>query len=114
MLVMGDIFGVFSALGQLLTAIEDLPNLIVAGAVAVLNGFFSAVGTAINGLLAGMRSAGLTMPSIPSIPQGDYLGWMNWLYPVGTMVDIITSGIAVYVIWLGIRYLFRLLHFGES
>jgi hypothetical protein len=111
---MGLLTGFGSVLGELLKGVEDLPALIVAGGVDLVNGFFSAVAAALNALIASMAGLGLTMPALPSIPQTEGIGWLNWVYPVGDGVAIVVGAITVYVIWLGIRYLFNLLHFGET
>ena len=97
----------------MLKALEDLPALFLEGIVTAINGLFAAMAALLNEVIAGMLALGLGMPTIPSIPQGPYLGWMNWLYPVGQAVAILTAAVTMYLVWFGIRYLFKLLHFWD-
>jgi hypothetical protein len=96
---------VLDFLGNILSALEDLPNLILQGCVDMCNYFFAFVGACVNGLFALLPG----MPTAPSIPGGVYLNWLNWFYPVGDLLTGIAALITMYLIYLGVRWALNLL-----
>lgn len=107
------ILGVLGVFGEILKAVEDFPSLVLEGIVSAINGFFSAVSGMLNEVIVVLHTVA-PLPNIPSIPVGPYLGWLNWLYPVGQAVDLMVGGITMYVGYLGVRYLLSLLRYGGS
>lgn len=92
-------------LGNILAAIEDLPQLIVVGSIDVLNLLLAGFGTVISGLFAVLPS----MPAPPSVDSGDWLSWLNWTFPVGEAITLLAGVIVAYVAYLAIAYVLRLL-----
>lgn len=87
-------------LSQILTVLEDLPNLFLTGLVDGLNAVFAGIGTLVTGLFALLPS----MSDAPAIASGDWLGWLNWFLPVAQIMVVVTSATAIYILYLAVRY----------
>lgn len=72
-------------------------------AVEALNAVIAALGAAVAAVLGLLPS----MPSMPSLPDRmvQVLGWVNWFFPVGTVVDILTFLVGAWTVWLVVRVL---------
>ncbi|MGC2652116.1 MAG: hypothetical protein WA317_00615 [Mycobacterium sp.] len=91
-------------MSNILSALEDFPNLIVTGVVDLINLVFSGISTVINGLFALLPG----MSDAPSIVGGVWVNWLNWFLPVGDMLIGIASLISMYLLFLALRYALNL------
>ena|SRR5579862_8043808 len=86
-----------NALEQILCYIENLPTLIVDGAVTVLNLVIVAIGAAIAAIAA-------VLPSMPSSAVGflpdSVLSAANWFYPIGAVVTALGVVVTIWVAYL--------------
>ena len=87
-------------LNQILQAMQDFPNLIVAGVDTVINGLFAATAAFVGEMFALLPS----MPSAPSFVSGQWAGWLNWFFPVRDLLAGFFSLIVMYVTYLGVSY----------
>lgn len=81
--------------------IENIPIYILSGIETFINAFFAMIQLALEGanaLLGGLPEV-ITPPS--------YISEINWYYPVGYMLTIVTPLISFYVVWLGISWIYR-------
>jgi hypothetical protein len=74
---------------------------IVALVVKAFNGLIAVLAAAANAVLSLLPG----MPSFPTMPTqvSNVLGWINWFFPVGTLVDILTTLVAAWLIWMVVR-----------
>ena len=97
-------------LSDILAGIEDLPTLVMAGVYDVLNGLFAALAAFITILFNALHTVA-PMPNLPSL-TGQWLGWLNWIFPLGQIADAAASLIGMYVGWLALKWAFQLLKLG--
>jgi hypothetical protein len=59
---------------------------------------------------AAVVAAFALLPAMSDAPaiNGQWLGWLNWFFPVGDFLSILTSGVTLYVGYLAVRYVLRL------
>lgn len=69
--------------------------------VDALNALIAALAAAVAAVL-GILPAMPTFPALPSQFTA-VMGWINWFFPVGTVLDIITFFIAAWLTWLVVR-----------
>jgi hypothetical protein len=91
-----------AVLGFILDGIELIGSFIVFGVEAVLSAFFAA--------LAGVWI--LVVAILPSMPQapslsGQWLGWLNWFYPVGDLLGGLAAMVAIWLTFLAVRFVLR-------
>lgn len=91
-------------LEELLSVFEDVGTYILAGSVDAVNLFFSAIGLFVTGLFSLLPA----MSDAPSIGSPEWLGWANWFYPIGSIVAIFTTVLALYIAYLVVRWALRL------
>ena len=48
------------------------------------------------------------MSDAPSIGTPTWLAWLSWFYPVGDLLIGLTAIVALWVGWLAVRYVLRL------
>ncbi len=72
----------------ILYAIETIINLVFSGIQAVFS-----VATSLIGL--------------PAIPVPSYIAEINWFFPIGSVVSIMTPIVSGYVSFLLVRYIFK-------
>lgn len=92
-----------SFLGNILSALEDFPNLILQGLVDMWNGLMGLCGTVASGAIALLP----TMPSPPSFTGSTWLHWLNWIYPVGQLVAGVTALLVIFATYMAIRYVLQ-------
>lgn len=80
----------------------DIPWLIMAGVIEVLNGVFDVVA------LAGVAAMAL-LPSMPSIGSFnlEVLAEANWFYPFGAIASFMISALVMFGLWMAVRYILR-------
>src|SRR5581483_4582667 len=76
-----------------LWALETFGNLLLAAVVAAY--------AAVIALPPGMSDA-------PAIGHPTWLSWLNWFFPVGALLTILTGALALWLGWLAVRYVLRL------
>jgi hypothetical protein len=86
-------------LSDIWEAIKDVPYLIVAGLVEVVNAIIAAVAAFCEVLLALLPS----FPDPPSEPVSGIAGWLLWMVPLGTMLSLFTTLVALWITFLGIK-----------
>jgi hypothetical protein len=91
------------ALDTLIQAILEMASFVAAGAIEVLNLLFAAL------TLAGEAAQAL-LPGLPNVATiaGEILGGFAWFYPIGQIVAFFATIITMFLVWLGVRYLLRL------
>ena len=88
--VLEDIFEVFTNIPQyILYAIESFANL-----------FFSAIQEVFN-----LATSLIPLPAEPAVPP--YISAINWFFPVGAVISIMTPILAGYVSFLAVRWILR-------
>lgn len=91
------IAGITSWLEALVT---NLVCWIQTGLVRALNFVIASLGA----LLAAVAGLMPDMPAMPERPSqfDTALGWMNWVFPVGTVVQVLTFLVGAWLIWQGV------------
>lgn len=88
--VLEDIFSVFTNIPQyILYAIETISNL-----------FFSAVQSIFT-----VATSLIPLPSIPSVPS--YIAEINWFFPIGAVITVMTPLVTGYIAFLVIRWIYQ-------
>jgi len=66
---------------------------------AVINAVIAAIAAAAGAALGILPD----MPDFPEVPPlvTQVSGWINWFFPVGTLLDIFTFLIVAWVVWVG-------------
>lgn len=90
-----------SLLEQIVEFFGSIPDYILAGAVEVLNGFFTVVEVALIAFLSLLP----TMPSI--VPPPSSVAMANSILPVGAVVSVATPLLVVFGVWLGGSWILR-------
>jgi hypothetical protein len=64
---------------------------------------------AIGGLLAAFAAVMPSIPDAPSLPgpMTTALGWISWVFPVSTLVDIVAFFTVVWVLWFALSIAMR-------
>lgn len=94
----------FAIAGWLIDAVQWLVNnavgIVWSGIVDCVNEFFAGCAGIVTILFAALPS----MSDAPSIGTGQWLAWLNWFFPVGTVLSGAALIIVMYVTFLGIRW----------
>lgn len=86
---------------DLVEIFENIPEYIEYAVESIINLFFLAV----EGLLIATNTLLGNMPEVIEPPG--YLSEINWYYPVGSLMGIFTPFITLYLVWLGISWIYR-------
>jgi hypothetical protein len=92
-----------SFFSDIAAVITHLPAVLLASLENLLNIVIAAIGTTINALLSLVPS----LPDPPVIPTGDWIGWLNWLFPVGACVDSALGSLLMFLAYLALRIALR-------
>jgi hypothetical protein len=85
----------------ILGVVEKFAEIVAAGAVTVLNLLFGAFEATVGAALA-------LLPALPEIiAPPEFVGTINWFFPIGTIVSVATGLLVSYGIFLGIRWLLQ-------
>lgn len=78
--------------------IVHLPCYLLYGGIAVINAIILALGTVAQAVVAGIP---IDMPDPPELdgPFTDALHWVAWVFPVGTVLDILTFFLGAWLMW---------------
>lgn len=90
-----------SLLKNIVEIVANIPLYIAFAAENVINGFFALI-------TLSLEAANAVLGGLPEViePPG-YISEINWYYPVGTLLAVVTPLIIAYVAWLGISWAFR-------
>lgn len=83
--------------------IAAIGTMIVAGIVGAVDLVTVAVIAAVSAAFALLPS----MSDAPAIGTPTWLGWLNWFFPVGDLLAGLTTLVTMFVAFLVIRYLLR-------
>jgi hypothetical protein len=77
--------------------LDNLAEALVGALYGVLNAFITAVAT----VLEAVRSILPEMPDLPTPPDSLVTaeGWVAWVFPVGTLLDVLAFVVSMVVIW---------------
>ena len=66
---------------------------------------------AINGVISVAESiasaATAILPSLPEVAPPPLVKSINWFFPIGAVISIATPLVAAYVIWLGVKWIYK-------
>ena len=92
-------------LGFILDGVEGFGTLVLWGGEQLVNAVLAA-------FAAAWTLAAALLPSMgdsPALGNPQWLGWLNWFFPVGELLALLTSAVGIWVSFLAIRYLLRLI-----
>ena len=92
-------------LGFLLDGIELIGTYVLWAIESGANVIFAAMGAAVAALFALLPS----MSDALAIGTPTWLGWLNWFYPVGALLDGLAALISLWLGYLAVRWALRLL-----
>jgi hypothetical protein len=92
-------------LQQILDFLSLLVCWIMTALVLTLNLLLAALGTLIEGFVILMPD----MPDLPTMPGAmlTALAWINWFFPVGTVVQILTFLFGAWLLWQAVVLILR-------
>jgi|SRR5579859_156443 len=91
-----------TVLGWILDGIELIGSFFIYGLETVANVFFQLLGS----VWAVTAAVLPTMPHIGTI-GGDWVGWLNWFFPVGQLLDGLAAIVTMWVSFLALRFVLR-------
>lgn len=85
----------FGFLGEIISAITDLPYLLLNLVITSINGWIELLGV----LLKAMIEA---LPGFPAKPELSGVGieWLTWFMPLGAMVGVFSAMLASWLVWM--------------
>jgi hypothetical protein len=93
-----------AALGWILSGVELIGSYMLWALESFCNLFLAAIVAVYSATVALLPS----MSSAPLIGTPTWLGWLNWFYPVGALLDGLAAVVGLWVGYLAVRYLLRL------
>lgn len=87
-------------LQDIIEAVEYIPMYFLYAIETVANLFFSAI----QGVFSTATSL-IPLPSVPPAPE--YVTAINWFFPIGAVISIMTPVVAGYISFLAIRYILK-------
>jgi hypothetical protein len=92
----------------MLTFLSDLWSVITNLGSWIIYGIETAWNVLVVAIDVFVPAAIALLPSLPSAPgPPSYVEYMNWFFPIGFLVTTITTLVASYVTFLGIRWIFK-------
>jgi len=88
-----------SILTNIFEFISNLPQYILYAAETLINLFFTAI-QALWEVVAKL----LPMPAVPGPPE--FIGNINWYYPLGTVLSIMAPIVVSFISWLAIKWIY--------
>lgn len=63
---------------------------------------FNAIVAAVGAVLSAAAAVLPNFPTDPALPDpmGDVLGWINWFFPVDTLIEIVAWMLVVWLVWI--------------
>lgn len=92
----------------MLTALEWILSTVEAFGTLVLWGVETAINAGLAALAAAFAAAVALLPQLPEVVTPPrFIGYVNWFFPVGAVVTVATSMLSAYVVFLGLRWIFK-------
>lgn len=93
----------------LLQWLVDFFAQLVCWIMTALMGFLNLMLVAIGGLIEAAIMLLPDMPTVPGVPSEvtQVLAWINWFFPVGTVVSFFTFFLAAWILWQLVVILLR-------
>ncbi len=88
-----------SLLGEIIEVIANVPAYILYAIETIANLLFSGI--------QGVFEAATALIELPEIPTIPYLAEINWFFPVGSILGILSLMIVGYGTFLGVRWVFK-------
>lgn len=94
-----------SLLQSILCVLMQIPYFVVWAAITAFNSVIIALGA----LLVGLAAILPDFPTLPVLPEevDAIFGWVNWVFPVNTVVDIFLWMATVWLVWQGVAIALR-------
>ncbi len=94
-----------NVLWDILCVLQNLALSILAVIVMAFNAIIEALATVLEGLIVILPP----FPALPGMPavMVSVLGWINWVFPVGTVISIFAWAAGAWLIWQGISVALR-------
>jgi hypothetical protein len=89
---------VIALLAKIWCVISHLDCYLVFGGKAVVNAIVVALAVAAQFVINAIPVDVPDPPSLPG-PMGTALAWINWVFPVGTVVDILAFSLLAWLAW---------------
>lgn len=90
-------------LGWIVSGVELIGSYVLWALETFANAIFGVIAAAAAALFALLPS----MSDAPLAGGGDWLGWLNWFFPVGDLLAILATVVALWVSFLIIRWALR-------
>jgi hypothetical protein len=91
-------------LGYILTGVETIGTYVLWA----LETFVNSLGAAIVAAYAAALALLPSMPATPSLGHPQWLDWLSWFYPVGDLLAGLTTLVSIWVAFLAVRYILKL------
>jgi hypothetical protein len=92
-------------LSKILNVLTHLPDAVLWGVETAINALLDGAAVVITAALGLLPH----MPDLPSVGDPQWLHWLNWVYPVGALLGVIVGCVTMYVTFLAVRYVLKLL-----
>lgn len=89
-----------SLLTDIFEILSNIPAYILFAIESVANLFFSAIES-----IWSLATSLIPLPGIPSPPS--YITSINWFFPIGPVMSILTPVLTAYIAFLAIRWLYQ-------
>ena len=86
-------------LENIVEVIGNFPTYILYAIESIINLFFS-------GIQAVFTTA-TSLISLPAIPVPGFISEINWFFPIGSVISIMTPIVTGYVLFLAVRWVFK-------
>jgi hypothetical protein len=85
--------------------LDSLLGILVDAVVACLNALIAALGAVLAALFALLPD----LPALPDLPDSMVTAesWVAWFFPISTVVDILTWGFAMWLLWQAVALALR-------
>jgi len=92
-------------LQQILCILESLALSVIGALILAFNAVVAALAALVEGLVLLMPP----FPDLPSMPDEveQVMGWVNWWFPVGTVIELLLWLFTVWLVWLGVSAALR-------
>jgi hypothetical protein len=90
--------GLVHVVAAILCFIEQMPTLVLVGTIWTVNALVAGIGSSVDFLLQQLP----TMPAFPTA-TGGWVAWLQWLYPIGSLVGVLTMLLSLFLAVLVIR-----------
>lgn len=89
-----------SLLSDIIEVISFIPNYFIYALETVWNLLMDSI----TGIFT-IATSLIPLPSIPSVPE--YIAEVNWFFPIGSIITVVTPVLAGYIAFLAIRWVYQ-------